>query len=69
MVAVTVIVVAVVMETAIVIVEGRRSDRTDRDRRDDKFKRDNNRRDNKKSHQRTSSEKKTGFVIRNKGER
>ena len=48
---------------------GRRSDRTDRDRRDDKFKRDNNRQDNKKSHQRTSSEKKTGFVIRNKGER
>ena len=48
---------------------GRRSDRTDRDRRDDKFKRDNHRQDNKKSHQRTSSEKKTGFVIRNKGER
>ena len=48
---------------------GRRSDRTDRDRRDDKVKRDNHRQDNKKSHQRTSSEKKTGFVIRNKGER
>ena len=48
---------------------GRRGDRNDRNRRDDKFKRDNRRQDNKKPHQRTSSEKKTGFVIRNKGER
>ncbi len=46
---------------------GRRGDRNDRNRRDDKFKRDNRRQDNKKPHQRTSSEKKTGFVIRNKG--
>ncbi|QHF54415.1 MULTISPECIES: DEAD/DEAH box helicase [Streptococcus] len=43
--------------------------RGDRNRRDDKFRRDNRRQDNKKPHQRTSSEKKTGFVIRNKGER
>lgn len=48
---------------------GRRGDRNDRNRRDDKFKRDNRRQDNKKPPQRTSSEKKTGFVIRNKGER
>ncbi|MCK4029320.1 DEAD/DEAH box helicase [Streptococcus iners] len=48
---------------------GRRGDRNDRNRRDDKFKRDNRRQDNKKPHQRTSSEKQTGFVIRNKGER
>ncbi|MGX7777133.1 DEAD/DEAH box helicase [Streptococcus pluranimalium] len=38
-------------------------------RRDDKFKKDNRRQDNKKPHKNTSSEKKTGFVIRNKGER
>lgn len=52
-----------------------RSDRrrSDRDRdfkgRGDKFKRDNRRQDNKKPHKNTSSEKKTGFVIRNKGDK
>lgn len=48
----------------------RRGDR-DRDfkRRDDRFKKDNRHKDNKKPHKNTSSEKKTGFVIRNKGER
>lgn len=43
--------------------------RRDFKRRDDKFKKDNRRQDNKKPHKNTSSEKKTGFVIRNKGER
>lgn len=47
--------------------------RSDRDRdfkgRGDKFKRDNRRQDNKKPHKNTSSEKKTGFVIRNKGDK
>ncbi len=54
----------------------RRRDRDDREggrrdfkRRDDKFKRDNRRQDNKKPHKNTSSEKKTGFVIRNKGDK
>ncbi|MGT2755152.1 DEAD/DEAH box helicase [Streptococcus ovis] len=37
--------------------------------RDSRFKNDNRRQDNKKPHKNTSSEKKTGFVIRNKGER
>ncbi|MET3557121.1 ATP-dependent RNA helicase DeaD [Streptococcus rupicaprae] len=54
--------------------DGRDRDRrrgTERDgkRRDDRFKKDGRRQDNKKPHKRTSSEKKTGFVIRNKGER
>ncbi|MFC3927838.1 DEAD/DEAH box helicase [Streptococcus caprae] len=48
--------------------DNRRGDR-DFNRRDDKFKKDNRRQDNKKPHKNTSSEKKTGFVIRNKGER
>lgn len=48
---------------------GRRGERPDRNRRDDKFKRDNRRQDSKKPHKRTSSEKKTGFVIRNKGDK
>jgi len=43
--------------------------RRDFKRRDDRFKKDNRRQDNKKPHQRTSSEKKTGFVIRNKGDK
>ncbi|KXT78335.1 DEAD/DEAH box helicase [Streptococcus sp. DD13] len=46
----------------------RRSER-DFKRRDEKFKKDNHRSDNKKPHKNTSSEKKSGFVIRNKGDR
>ncbi|MBY5033928.1 DEAD/DEAH box helicase [Streptococcus gallolyticus] len=43
----------------------KRRDRDDRDR----FKKDNRHKDNKKPHKNTSSEKKTGFVIRNKGDK
>lgn len=46
----------------------RRRDRDDFKPRDGKFKRDR-RQDNKKPHKNTSSEKSSGFVIRNKGER
>lgn len=61
--------------------DGRRNGRNDRrrgdrdgdrrnfKRRDDKFKKDNRRQDNKKPHKNTSSEKTTGFVIRNKGDK
>lgn len=53
--------------------ERRRDDRNggrrDFKRRDDKFKQDRRWQDNKRPHKNTSSEKKTGFVIRNKGER
>lgn len=49
--------------------DNRDGGRRDFKRRDDKFKKDNRRQDNKKPHKNTSSEKKTGFVIRNKGER
>ncbi|CQR24823.1 DEAD/DEAH box helicase [Streptococcus varani] len=49
--------------------DDREGGRREGKRHDDKFKRDNRRQDNKKPHKNTSSEKKTGFVIRNKGER
>lgn len=48
--------------------DNRRGSRGNR-RRDDRFKKDSYRQDHKKPHKNTSSEKKTGFVIRNKGER
>ncbi|HHV3349952.1 TPA: ATP-dependent RNA helicase, partial [Streptococcus agalactiae] len=46
-----------------------RGSRCDFKRRDDKFKKDNRRQENKKPHKNTSSEKQTGFVIRNKGDK
>lgn len=46
-----------------------RGGRCDFKRRDDKFKKDNRRQENKKPHKNTSSEKQTGFVIRNKGDK
>lgn len=49
--------------------DDRSGGRRDFKRRDDKFKKDNRRQDSKRPHKNTSSEKKTGFVIRNKGER
>ncbi|WP_192800363.1 DEAD/DEAH box helicase [Streptococcus agalactiae] len=46
-----------------------RGGRRDFKRRDDKFKKDNRCQENKKPHKNTSSEKQTGFVIRNKGDK